>query len=91
MPGETPGLRKGIACLNYATGVFRTSRGCADEYVYFELGASTMKKTSIRLACLLATFVVASVVVTGCNTIEGAGKDIKSGGRAIENAASDAK
>ncbi len=50
-----------------------------------------MKKTSVRLACLLATFVVASVVVVGCNTVEGAGKDIKAGGKAIENAASDSK
>lgn len=50
-----------------------------------------MKKTSIRLACLLSTFVIASIAFVGCNTIEGAGKDIKAGGKAIENAASDSK
>ena len=30
-------------------------------------------------------------VVTACNTIEGAGKDVKAGGQAIENAAEKAK
>ena len=32
-----------------------------------------------------------SVVVAGCNTIEGAGKDIKAGGAAIEKSAEQAK
>jgi len=41
-------------------------------------------KTGIIL-CLLAM-----VALVGCNTINGMGKDIKSGGQAIENAASSA-
>jgi entericidin B len=32
--------------------------------------------------------VIAMVALVGCNTINGMGKDIKSGGQAIENAAS---
>jgi entericidin B len=31
------------------------------------------------------------VVVAGCNTVEGAGKDIKAGGAAIEKSADQAK
>lgn len=32
-------------------------------------------------------FIVASIVVAGCNTIGGAGEDIQAGGEAIEDAA----
>jgi len=42
-----------------------------------------------RLAALLSIlgFAVAAGTIVGCNTIEGAGKDIKAGGQAIEKAA----
>ena len=30
---------------------------------------------------------IAAMAITGCNTVEGAGKDIKAGGQAIEKAA----
>jgi predicted small secreted protein len=43
-----------------------------------------------RLIALLALAGL-SVVVAGCNTIEGAGKDIKAGGAAIEKSAEQAK
>lgn len=33
----------------------------------------------------------ALALIAGCNTVEGAGQDIKAGGRAIERAADDAK
>ena len=38
---------------------------------------------------LLVTFVLAVLAsgVSGCNTVRGAGKDLKQGGQAIENAA----
>jgi predicted small secreted protein len=36
-------------------------------------------------------FVVAAMILTGCNTIEGIGKDVKKGGEAIEKAAEKAK
>jgi predicted small secreted protein len=32
-----------------------------------------------------------SLAVTACNTVEGAGKDVKSAGTAVENTAEDAK
>ncbi len=31
------------------------------------------------------------MLVAGCNTVEGAGKDVKAGGQAVENAADKAK
>jgi predicted small secreted protein len=43
-----------------------------------------------KLVALLALAGFA-VVVAGCNTIEGAGKDIKAGGAAIEKSADQAK
>jgi predicted small secreted protein len=45
---------------------------------------------SKRLAAVFA-FAAAAVLVTGCNTIEGAGKDIKAAGAAVEKAASKTK
>jgi entericidin B len=35
----------------------------------------------------LVGFAIAAVAVTGCNTVEGMGKDVKAGGQAIEKAA----
>jgi len=43
-----------------------------------------------KLAVLIA-IVAAAVVATGCNTIEGAGKDIKAAGGAVEKAATKTK
>ena len=41
---------------------------------------------------LLAILIFAStVVLSACNTVEGAGKDVKAGGQAIENTARDVK
>ena len=45
------------------------------------------KMTAIPLL-LLALFAVGAA---GCNTVEGAGKDVKAGGQAIEKAADKAK
>jgi predicted small secreted protein len=35
----------------------------------------------------LVGFVIAALAMTGCNTVEGVGKDVKAGGQAIEKAA----
>jgi predicted small secreted protein len=45
------------------------------------------------LATLLAAFFAASFfgALAGCNTVEGAGKDIEQGGRAIKNEAREQK
>jgi predicted small secreted protein len=43
-----------------------------------------------KLVALLA-LVGFGIVVAGCNTVEGAGKDIKAGGAAIEKSAGQAK
>lgn len=40
------------------------------------------------IAVLIALAGLLAVVATGCNTIEGAGKDIKAAGGAVEKAAS---
>jgi predicted small secreted protein len=47
--------------------------------------------TTTRRALALITLAAVVAVIASCNTLEGAGRDIKAGGRAIENAASDAK
>jgi entericidin B len=41
------------------------------------------------IASLMATVFLASIfgLLAGCNTVEGAGKDIEQGGRAIKNEA----
>ena len=43
--------------------------------------------------CLLLSIFLAgaTVAVTGCNTVEGAGKDIEQGGKAIKDEASEHK
>jgi predicted small secreted protein len=52
---------------------------------------STDKETVMtRLLALLAAAAVASML-TACNTVEGAGKDVKATGQAVENAADKAK
>jgi predicted small secreted protein len=40
-----------------------------------------------KLAALLAITGLAVTALTGCNTIEGAGKDVKAAGGAVEKAA----
>jgi len=43
-------------------------------------------------ACLLTAFFLAGVfTIAGCNTIEGAGKDIEQGGKALKNEAREQK
>ena len=44
-----------------------------------------MKTATAALLALMMMF------VAGCNTVEGAGKDVKAGGQAIEKAADKAK
>jgi predicted small secreted protein len=39
----------------------------------------------------LFAFIIAGLVLAGCNTIEGVGKDVKKGGEVIEKAAEKAK
>jgi predicted small secreted protein len=41
----------------------------------------------MRSKVMLATLVVFALVLTGCNTVAGAGKDIQRAGNAISNAA----
>ena len=47
-------------------------------------------KTAIVAAYALM-ILVGGAAVTGCNTTEGLGKDVESGGKALKNTASDAK
>jgi predicted small secreted protein len=46
---------------------------------------------TLRQLVTLAVVVGVAVVAAGCNTIEGAGKDIKAAGSGIEKAASKTK
>jgi entericidin B len=49
-----------------------------------------MARKLVTLLSLLG-FAIAAMAITGCNTVEGAGKDIKAGGQAIEKAAERSK
>jgi len=40
---------------------------------------------------LMTLFLASTVAITGCNTIEGAGKDIETGGKAIKDEANEHK
>ena len=51
----------------------------------------TSRKSATSIAALLFATTVALVTLSACNTIEGAGQDIKSTGGAIEDAADDNK
>ena len=48
-------------------------------------------RTFGKLVVALALIALLGIGSLGCNTIRGAGKDIQSGGRAIENTAEDAQ
>lgn len=52
-----------------------------------------MRATRTKDSMIKLTFAsaVALALLAGCNTVEGMGKDLKAGGKAIEGAASDAK
>lgn len=40
---------------------------------------------------VILAFAATSLLVTACNTVEGAGKDVKAAGTAVEETAKDAK
>ena len=42
-------------------------------------------------ALMIALLGLSVLALTACNTVEGAGKDVKATGQAVENAAKDAK
>ena len=42
-------------------------------------------------AILMALIGVSVMALSACNTVEGAGKDVKASGQAVENAAKDSK
>lgn len=44
-------------------------------------------KRMIRVTSVLLVLLLGAVILSGCNTIEGAGEDIQRGGEAIEDAA----
>ena len=47
------------------------------------------KKTFVLM--LTALFLAGTVALTGCNTVEGAGKDIEKGGKAVKDEANENK
>jgi predicted small secreted protein len=46
-----------------------------------------MMEASMRKANMVLLTLTAVLVLSGCNTVEGVGKDLKQGGAAIERAA----
>lgn len=47
--------------------------------------------TKIKTFLFTTLFVSALLTITGCNTMEGLGKDVKKSGNALENSASEHK
>ena len=45
------------------------------------------KKTKIKLAMAAIGIIAAPLMLVGCNTVEGAGTDIRHAGSSLENAA----
>ncbi len=45
-----------------------------------------MMEATVRKANMILLALVAAFVLSGCNTVEGVGKDLKKGGEAIERA-----
>ncbi len=52
---------------------------------------TNLRKAASTVLGVTATLVVLSIGLSACNTIGGAGKDIKSTGKSIERAAEDSK
>lgn len=50
-----------------------------------------MQPKTLKSAVILAIALAGTLAVSACNTMEGVGKDVKSGGSAIEDTAKDAK
>lgn len=55
------------------------------------IGRSTMIKRIFSLMLMALFLAGTAAAVTGCNTVEGAGKDIEQGGKAIKEEASEHK
>ena len=55
------------------------------------LGALNQNWENVMKRLFFLAMAGALALIAGCNTVEGAGQDIKAGGRAIERAADDAK
>jgi predicted small secreted protein len=49
--------------------------------------STTMKTPKIRLALLLLVSAVTSLIITGCNTVQGVGEDVQHAGYHIKRAA----
>jgi len=45
-----------------------------------------MMEATVRKANMILLALVAAFLLSGCNTVEGVGKDLKKGGEAIERA-----
>jgi predicted small secreted protein len=86
-------FRLGAGCYDPIAG---WARGCPvklflSDSILAAAAASTRSK-EIVMRKLFALFALAGVMlVTGCNTISGAGKDIERGGEKVQGAAQDTK
>ncbi len=47
--------------------------------------------TRLRMVLVTASFGVAVLVLSACNTVEGIGKDVRKGGEKLESVAKDVK
>lgn len=52
---------------------------------------TSIRSSRLKSVALLVVAMSVAAFSTACNTVEGAGRDIKAGGKAIEKAAENAK
>lgn len=67
------------------------AKRCRDPKREFLTDKMKKGKNMLRKVVILVSTLALSALLAGCNTAEGIGKDIKSGGAAIEDAAKDVK
>ena len=61
----------------------RPFRGCTNTFHF--------RETIMARKIIAVVAVVTGLALAGCNTVEGAGKDVSSAGKAVSGAASEAK
>ena len=55
------------------------------------LGERTIMTNNIKKHVLFAGLTAAILLLSGCNTVEGFGKDLQTGGQAVQKAADESK
>ena len=92
-PGSRYTLRTAFAAMLQLIDSTTDDSGMKPAWTKHAVHAVTVPnpKGNAMKALLIALLGMSVLSLTACNTVEGAGKDVKAGGQAIENTAKDAK